>query len=49
MISLYISIIGMESRDILFKYEYQTISVFHGLNIVEKKKIVDEINLNISK
>ena len=33
MISLYISIIGMESRDILFKYKYQTISVFHGLDM----------------
>ena len=48
MFSLYLNMIGMESGDILFKYDYQTISVFHGLSIVEKIKIVDEINAKTS-
>ena len=48
MFSLYLNMIGMESGDILFKYDYQTVSVFHGLNIVEKIKIVDEINAKTS-
>lgn len=48
MFSLYLNMIGMESGDILFKYGYQTVSVFYGLNIVEKIKIVDEINAKTS-
>ena len=48
MFSLYLNMIGMESGDILFKYDYQTISVFHGLSIVEKIKIVDEISAKTS-
>ncbi|WP_320815658.1 hypothetical protein [Flavobacterium sp.] len=48
LISLYINIIGFGSGDILFKYGYQTISFFHGLNIIEKGKVVNEINLKLS-
>ena len=48
MFSLYHNMIGIKSGDILFKYGYKTISVFNGLNMVEKIKIVDEINAKIS-